>query len=202
MPLLQRLARNRSGKVQRQWRLDRDRAPVRHDRRALGWSRFAGRAAAQGEACCRHHVHRRWHGRGWFVRGVLVKRFIVVAVLALAACGQPQQRETNEAYPVVNAPNYDARIGPNSAAGISAALPMDVDAVAAAAPNYIGAEVDDQVEGDPFKAITLSAGDEEVFRINPTADRQHIHSIVTRSTQARSPAGEIVTQSKFAVAPP
>jgi hypothetical protein len=131
-----------------------------------------------------------------------VKRWVIVAALALAACGQPQQRETNEAYPVVGAPNYDANIGPNSAAGISAALPMDVDAVAAAAPNYIVAEVDDQVEGDPFKAITLSAGDEEVFRINPTADRRHIHSIVTRSTQARSPAGEIVSQSKFAVAPP
>jgi hypothetical protein len=131
-----------------------------------------------------------------------VRRWIVAAALVLAACGEPQQRETNEAYPVVAAPNYDATIGPSSAAGIAAALPMNVEAVTAAAPNYIVAEVDDQIEGEAFKAITLSAGDEEVFRINPTADRQHIHSIVTRSTQARSPAGEIVGQSKFAVAPP
>lgn len=132
-----------------------------------------------------------------------MKRWIIAAALALAGCGQEaQQRETSEAYPLVNAPNYDANIGPGSAAGISAALPMTVDAVRNAAPNYIVAEVDDQVEGEAFKAITLSAGDEEVFRVLPTADRAHIHAIVTRSTQARSPAGEIVNQSKFAVAPP
>lgn len=131
-----------------------------------------------------------------------MKRWIFAAALALAACGQEGQRETNEAFPVVAAPNYDADIGPASAAGISAALPMTVDAVRAAAPNYIVAEVDDQIEGEPFKAITLSAGDEEVFRVLPTADRQHIHAIVTRSSQARSEAGEIVSQSKFAVAPP
>lgn len=132
-----------------------------------------------------------------------MRRLIVAVALVLAACGQePQQRETNEAYPVVNAPNYDANIGPSSAAGISAALPMTLDAVRAAAPNYAVAEVDGQIDGQAFKAITLSAGDEEVFRVLPTADRAHIHAIVTRSTQARSPAGEIVTQSKFAVAPP
>lgn len=131
-----------------------------------------------------------------------MKRWVVALAFVLAACGQEAQRETNEAYPVVNAPNYDASIGPSSAAGISAALPMTLDAVRAAAPNYVVAEVDDQIEGNPFKAITLSAGDEEVFRVLPTADRARIHAIVTRSTQARSPAGEIVTQSKFAVAPP
>jgi hypothetical protein len=132
-----------------------------------------------------------------------VKRWILTAALALAACGQEaQQRETSEAYPVVAAPNYEVSIGPDGAAGITTAVAMDVEAVRAAAPNFIVAEVDDQVEGDPFKAITLSAGDEEVFRILPTADRQHAHAIVTRSTQARSPAGEIVGTSKFAVAPP
>ena len=128
---------------------------------------------------------------------------IVAAALALAACGQqPQQHETDEAYPASIAPNYDANIGPSGAAGISTAVAMNVDAVRTAAPNYIVAEVDDQVEGQAFKAITLSAGDEEVFRILPAADNAHAHAIVTRSTQARSPAGEIVTQSKFAVAPP
>lgn len=131
-----------------------------------------------------------------------MRLWIIAAALALAACGQEAPRETSEAFPVVNAPNYDANIGPDGAAGINSALAMNVDAVRTAAPNYIVAEVDDQVEGEAFKAITLSAGDEEVFRVNPTADRQHIHSIVTRSTQARSPAGEIVGQAKFAVAPP
>ncbi len=132
-----------------------------------------------------------------------MKRLILAAAFVLAACGQEaQQRETSEAYPVVNASNYDASIGPSGAAGISAALPMNVETLRGAAANYIVAEVDDQVEGEAFKAITLSAGDEEVFRVLPTADRAHIHSIVTRSTQARSAAGEIVGQSKFAVAPP
>ena len=132
-----------------------------------------------------------------------MKRWIIVAALALAACGQEaQQRETNEADALVAAPNYDVNIGPAGAAGITTAVAMNVEAVRAAAPNYIVAEVDNQVEGEPFKSITLSAGDEEVFRILPTADRQHAHAIVTRSTQARSPAGEIAGQSKFAVAPP
>ncbi|ANP45302.1 hypothetical protein [Candidatus Viadribacter manganicus] len=128
---------------------------------------------------------------------------IVVATLALAACGQEaQQRETTEAYPVVAAPQTNTMIGAASAAGISSAVAMNVDAVRLAAPNFIVAEVDDQVEGEPFKAITLSAGDEEVFRILPAADGQHAHSIVTRSSQARSDAGEIPGQSKFAIAPP
>lgn len=132
-----------------------------------------------------------------------MKRLLIAAVLVLAACGQEaQQQETSEAYPVAGAPSLNATIGPDGAAGISTAVAMNVDAVAAIAPNYIVAEVDDQVEGDPFKAITLSAGDEEVFRILPTADREHAHAIVTRSAQARSAAGEIVGQSKFAVAPP
>ncbi|MGD9980857.1 MAG: hypothetical protein AB7H66_05330 [Hyphomonadaceae bacterium] len=133
-----------------------------------------------------------------------MRRWIIVAALALAACGQDaqKQRETSEAYPVVSAPNYDANIGPTGAAGITTAVAMNVEAVRAAAPNYIVAEVDDSVEGDPFKAITLSAGDEEVFRILPTADRRHAHAIVTRSTQARSPAGEIIGTAKFAIAPP
>lgn len=132
-----------------------------------------------------------------------MRAWICAAALVLAACGQQaQQPESNEAYPVVAAPNYDARIGPTGAAGITTALAMNAEAVRAAAPNYVVAEVDDQVEGEAFKAITLSAGDEEVFRILPTADRRHVHAIVTRSTQARSPAGEIVGQAKFAVAPP
>ncbi|MBP6690651.1 MAG: hypothetical protein KA153_11710 [Hyphomonadaceae bacterium] len=130
---------------------------------------------------------------------------IVAAALALAACGQDaqqqQQRETSEADALV-ATTHETTIGPNGAGGISTAVAMNVDAVRSAAPNYVVAEVDDQVEGQAFKAITLSARNEEVFRILPAADNAHAHAIVTRSTQARSPAGEIVTQSKFGVAPP
>lgn len=129
-----------------------------------------------------------------------MKRIVIACALALAACGQNEKQ--GETYPAVDAPNYDASIGPGGAAGIATALPMTVEAVRAAAPNYIVAEVQDQVEGDPFTAITLSAGDEEVFRILPNAERTHIHAVVTRSTQARGPAAEIVGAVKFAVAPP
>jgi hypothetical protein len=131
-----------------------------------------------------------------------VKRIVFVAALLLAACGQDARHENSEAYPAANAPSYDAMIGPDGAAGITAPVEMNMASVRAAAPNYIVAEVDDQVEGQPFKAITLSAGDEEVFRIYPTADGRYVHSVVTRSTQAHSPVDEIVGRSKFAVAPP
>ncbi len=127
----------------------------------------------------------------------------VVAALALAACGQEaQQRENSDATPVVAAPGAITLIGASSAAGISTAVAMNVDAVRLAAPSFAVAEVDDQIDGQPFKAITLSTGAEEVFRILPTADGEHAHAIVTRSAQARSDAGEIPGQSKFAVAPP
>lgn len=127
-------------------------------------------------------------------------RFAALAVLALtlAACGRDQQADE---FPVVDAPNYNAHIGADGAAGISSALPMTEDAVRAAAPNYIVASVQDQVEGDAFTAITLSAGDEEVFRVLPTADRTHVHSVVTTSTQARGPLDEIVGMTLFGVAP-
>lgn len=133
-----------------------------------------------------------------------MKRLLGVLVLVLTACGQPQQQQepTPDAYPASVAPNADTTIGPSGAAGISASLPMTLDAVRAAAPHYIAAEAQDQIEGEAFTAITLSAGDEEVFRINPTADRRRIHSIVTRSTQARGPAQEIVGTTLFGVAPP
>ncbi len=129
-----------------------------------------------------------------------MKRIVLACALALAACGQQQDQQ--DAFPVIDAPNYDASIGPGGAAGIATALPMNVEDVRAAAPNYMVASVEDQVEGDAFTAITLSAGDEEVFRVLPTPDGQHVHSIVTRSTQARGPTADIVTQTTFAVAPP
>lgn len=128
-------------------------------------------------------------------------KFLALAVAAaLAACG-PQQEKTGEDFPAAEAPNYETQIGPDGAAGISAALPMTEDAVRAAAPNYIVASATDQVEGDPFTAITLSAGDEEVFRIYPTADRGYVHSVSTRSSQARGPMQEIVGVTLFGVAP-
>ena len=129
-----------------------------------------------------------------------MKRWILACALALSACGQQAEQKQDE-FPVVEAPNYNASIGPTGAAGISNPLPMTVEAVRAVAASYVVAQVDDQVEGEAFKAITLSAGDEEVFRIFPTADRNRIHSIVTRSPQARGPTEDIVGVATFALAP-
>ena len=62
--LLPRQARHRSGQAQRQWRLDRDRPSLRHDRRASDRPPPDRGPSAQGEIRRRHHVHRRRHGRG------------------------------------------------------------------------------------------------------------------------------------------
>lgn len=132
-----------------------------------------------------------------------MRRFALALALALAlaACGQQQQPKQEES-PIVEAPSYESAIGPQGAAGISTALPMTLEAVRAAAAHYAVAEAPDQVEGEAFTAITLSAGDEVVFRILPTADRAHIHAIVTRSSQARGPRQDIVGRTLFGVAPP
>ncbi len=135
-------------------------------------------------------------------------RVVTIAMaLALAACGQQAPNADSEAQ---NASATSAAaptgpntlIGPQGAGGVTAALPMNLAAISAAAPLFTAAEVDDHIEGDPFTAITLSSGSEEVFRVSPTADRAHVHSIVTRSAQARGPAGEVIGQTRFAAAPP
>lgn len=127
-----------------------------------------------------------------------MRRAALALLLALAACGDRGANE--ETHPAIAA-NEDSTIGPGGAAGISTALAMDVETIRAAAPNFSVAAVEDQIEGDPFTAITLSSGGEEVFRIYPTADRGHVHAITTRSAQARGPAGDIAGRSLFADAP-
>lgn len=124
------------------------------------------------------------------------------ALLGLAACGKPDEKPSEQTAPVVDAPTADTSIGPNGAAGIRAAIPLTLAAVHAAAPLFIAAEVDDQVDGEAFKAITLSLGGEEVFRLYPSADRRELHSIETHSSQARSPDGEVVGTALFRNAHP
>lgn len=130
-----------------------------------------------------------------------MRRLALAIALALAACGQPQQEQA-ETFPVAAATTANTNIGPAGAAGVTTALPMSIDAIRSAAPHFVVAEVADQIEGQPFTAITLSAADEEVFRVNPTSDGARVHSIVTVSSQARGPTQDIVGQTRFAVAPP
>ncbi len=132
-----------------------------------------------------------------------MKRFavVVLALVALSACERNSAEETMKRFPPTEAPNYNADIGPNGAAGITTALPLTVEALTAAAPGYAVAEAQDQIEGQPFRKITLSAGDEVVFDVLPSPDGQRIHSLVTRSTQARGPVGEIIGEAKFEGAP-
>ncbi len=120
--------------------------------------------------------------------------------LLLGACAPPQA-EAPAQFPVVEAPNYDSSIGPNGAAGVTSMIPLTIEAVSAAAPNYAVAEAMGEIEGQPYRKITLSAGDEVVFDVLPTADGASVHALVTRSTQARGPRGEIIGQATFAEAP-
>jgi hypothetical protein len=131
-----------------------------------------------------------------------VRRLALAAAFALAACGQQQQAPAQDDAPVEAAASANNTIGPDGAAGISAALALDVAIVRAAAPSWVVTEIEGQIEGQPYKAITLSAGGEEVFRLLPTAEGGHIHAVVTASPQARGPMGEVVGQSLFGVAPP
>lgn len=136
------------------------------------------------------------------MRRIFLAGFVALG-LALAACGQQQQAPApGEENPAASAPTLNVNIGPDGAGGITSALSMDLESVRAAAPLYDVALVEDQVEGQPFVAITLSSGGQEVFRALPTSDGRHIHAIVTRSTQAKSPTQESVGAARFAVAPP
>jgi hypothetical protein len=78
---------------------------------------------------------------------------------------------------------------------------MHVDAIAAAVPGFVVAEVADQIEGHAFTTITLSANGAEQFRVLPTHDAAYIHSIVTVSPAVRSSAGETVGVSTYTQAP-
>lgn len=124
------------------------------------------------------------------------------ASVLLAACGQPQQSEEPAEPTAIAAPIANLNIGPNGAGGVSAAVPMSVEALRAAAPNFTIASIEDHIEGDPFTAITLSTDAGEIFRVNPTADRAYVHSIVTTSPLARGPTQDVIGQTRFAVAPP
>jgi hypothetical protein len=128
--------------------------------------------------------------------------FAAAALMGLSACGKPEEKQAQGNSPVVEAPVANTMIGPQGAAGISSAIPMTEEAVRAAAPNFSVASVEDQVDGDPFISITLSLGDDEVFRVYPSADRTEVHSVSTRSSRAHSPDGESVGVSLFRDAAP
>lgn len=131
-----------------------------------------------------------------------MRRMMLAAALlaALGACGQ-REPEAPQHASQPRAATATMSIGPDGAGGITAPLAMSVTTVRSAAPHFVVAAVEGQIEGQPFTAIGLSQGGEEVFRILPTADGAHIHSIVTRSAQARGPLEEVVGQSLFAAAP-
>jgi hypothetical protein len=114
-----------------------------------------------------------------------MKNYSLIAALMLAACSQ---QPAPEAAP--QAPALNLAIGPDGAAGIDSAIAMSTEAVSAAAPGFIVAEAQDQIEGDPFTKITLSAHGAVVFDVLPNAERTAIHSIETRSPRATGPAGE------------
>jgi hypothetical protein len=117
-------------------------------------------------------------------------------VFVLSSCERPKPAPAPAAAPTEAAPV----IGPDGAAGVSTSLPMNVESVGGAARGYDVAEAQGQVDGERFTKITLSRNREIIFEILPTPDRR-VHAIVTRSPQARGPAGEIVGRSSFGEAP-
>lgn len=116
--------------------------------------------------------------------------FAVLAVIALAACGQPEEA----AAPPEAAPVANTAMGEGGAAGIGAALPMNVEAVTAAAPLFTVAPGADNT-------ITLSLNTEVVFTLLPTADGAHLRSIVSRSPLAQGSMGETIGRAKLSQIP-
>jgi hypothetical protein len=115
--------------------------------------------------------------------GIGVARGVLLA-LSLAACAQG------------TAP--DVVIGPAGAAGIGAATPMDLDAIADAAPGYV-VEEGETVSGERrFARFTLSLGGEAVFTVYPAPDRSRPVGIGTRSARARGARGEAIGITTFA----
>lgn len=107
----------------------------------------------------------------------------VLIALVLAACA--------------HASALNVTIGSNGAAGISAATPMNGDAIAAAAPGY-GVAEGETVSGERrFARFTLSSNGEVVFNIYPAADRSAPTGIGTRSARARGPNGETIGVTAF-----
>jgi hypothetical protein len=97
----------------------------------------------------------------------------------------------------VHAPAANTTIGANGAAGISAATPMNLDALAAAAPGYEIAE-DETISGERrFPRFTLSTNGEVVFNVYPATDRSAPTGIGTRSVRARGPNGETIGATLF-----
>ncbi|MDX2237736.1 MAG: hypothetical protein NW203_09240 [Hyphomonadaceae bacterium] len=116
-----------------------------------------------------------------------MKNHLLIAALVLAACSR---QPAPEAAPQAETPTLNLTIGPGGAAGITSAIAMTTAAVSAAAPGFVVAEAQDQIEGDTFTKITLSADGAVVFDVLPNAERTAVHSIETASPRAIGPAGE------------
>lgn len=125
--------------------------------------------------------------------------FAALALALLSACGQSARPEAEQS-PVVEAPTPDTSIGPTGAAGITSAIAFNIEAARAAAPLFIVADGEGMIEGDAFPIITLAAGDEIVFTLMPAPMHRHLQEIVTESSQARGPSGDVIGQTTFAQA--
>lgn len=107
------------------------------------------------------------------------------ALLALGACATGEPTEHDE---TIDLSGYNLSIGPEGAAGISEALPMDMDVIGAAVTPYsLGGDTFD----DGSREITLWTGDvDPEFVIRSTADGRFIREIVSSSGNAVGPHGE------------
>jgi hypothetical protein len=113
-------------------------------------------------------------------------RGFAVALLLLCGCATVEVTERDE---TIDLSGYNFNIGPDGAAGISEALPMDIDVIRAAVGNFeVGGET--SPEG-AWREFTLWAGDvDPEFRIFSAADGRYVHMILTTSGNFVGPLGE------------
>jgi hypothetical protein len=111
----------------------------------------------------------------------------LLALLALAACASAPGDET-EHDETIDLSGYNLTIGPDGAAGISEALPMDNEVIAATvAPFMLGGDT----HHDGSREVTLWTGDVvPEFVIYSTADGRFIREIVAREGNVKGPYGE------------
>jgi len=112
-------------------------------------------------------------------------RRVALALLALGACATSEVTEHDE---TIDLSGFNLTIGPDGAAGISEALPMDMEIIRAAVePFMLGGDT----HPDGSREITLWTGDVfPEFVIYSTPDGRYIREIVASEGNVTGPYGE------------
>jgi hypothetical protein len=118
----------------------------------------------------------------------------LVALLMLSACATAELTEHDEA---IDLSGFNLTIGPNGAAGVTEALPMDMELIGAVvAPFSLGGDT----HPDGSREITLWTGDVvPEFVIHSTPDGRFIREIVASEGVVTGPYGETKGTNLFEI---